>query len=144
MKKNIFKVDGRFYYGWIILVVAFMPAFISLTIKGNCAPLFMESLQNELGISRTVYTQTNTVMTVAMMITSFFIGSILQGWMIIAGNLGQIVGPTVAAAVYDTTGSYGAAWIIFAALMVCVCVLYFLSTRASTKQIADLGYVAVD
>ncbi len=428
MKKNIFKVDGRFYYGWIILVVAFMPAFISLTIKGNCAPLFMESLQEELGITRTVYTQTNTVMTVAMMITSFFIGSIfrkyptrwvlaisslittlcyvgmsratsiwhlyvlsaiqgigwagntslatsimvgnwfgpkikgtalslamlgsgvgamvwiglvnnviansgwrtgylvmaainaieilfafllytkpsdkgftrrpgdpepgeegaavsgesagiaakdaikttrwwfqwfaafltmigaagfafhckayltqinggdsaaaaslyaaalgtlvvgkfllgvitdilkvkrtaaiaplfyagvfvalimaannysmaklivpfymiggsipsvipflvnarnfgnkeysiLQGWMIIAGNLGQIVGPTVAAAVYDTTGSYGAAWTIFAALMVCVCVLYFLSTRASTKQIADLGYVAVD
>ena len=76
--------------------------------------------------------------------SSFFIGSILQGWMIIAGNLGQIVGPTVAAAVYDTTGSYGAAWIIVAALMVCVCVLFFLSTRASTKQIADLGYVAVD
>lgn len=427
-KKNFFVVDGKFYYGWICLIVAFMPAFVSLTIKGNCAPLFMESLEAELGITRTAYTQTNTLMTIAMMITSFFIGSIfrkyptrwvlaisslittlcyvgmsratsiwhlyvlsaiqgigwagntslsasiivgnwfgpkikgtalslamlgsglgamvwiklvnnvisnsgwrtgylvmaainaivivfafllytkpsdkgfttrpgdpepgeggavvslesagipakeavktarwwlqwsaafltmigaagfafhckayltqinggdsaaaaslyaaalgtlivgklilgvltdilkikrtaviaplfyagvfvalllsannystaklivpfymiggsiptvipfvingrnfgnkeysiLQGWMIIAGNLGQIVGPTVAAAVYDTTGSYGAAWITFTALMLCVCVLYFLSLRASTKKIAELGYVAVD
>lgn len=70
--------------------------------------------------------------------------SILQGWMIMAGNAGQIVGPTVASAVYDITGEYGLAWMIFAALMLVVAVLYFLSTRASTKKIADWGYVAVD
>lgn len=78
MKKNIFTVDGRFYYGWIILVCAAMPMFINVTIKGNCAPLFMEMITEELNISRTAYTQTNTIMTVSMMIASLFIGKIFR------------------------------------------------------------------
>lgn len=74
MKNFSLKVDGRFYYGWVMLVCAFMPMFICYVIKVNCAPLFMTPLTEELGISRTAYTQTNTIMTIAMMIASLFIG----------------------------------------------------------------------
>jgi len=68
---------------------------------------------------------------------------VMSGWMNIAGNVGQILGPTIAAIVYDRTGSYRFALIIFAILMVVVAVLYFVSTRVSKKKIADMGYIPV-
>lgn len=76
MKNNRFavKIDGRFYYGYIMLICAFLPMFICYVVKVNCAPLFVTSIIEELGITRTMYTQTNTVMTITMMITSLFIG----------------------------------------------------------------------
>ena len=55
--------------------------------------------------------------------------------------MGQIIGPTVAAFIFDITGTYVLAWFIFAGLMVVVSVLYFLSNITSTKQLAALGYV---
>lgn len=75
-KKGLFsaKVDGRFYYGWVMLACAFMPMFICYVIKANCAPLFVTPITEELGITRTAYTQTNTLMTVTMMVASLFIG----------------------------------------------------------------------
>lgn len=78
MKKFSLKVDGRFYYGWIMLVCAFMPMFICYVVKVNCAPLFLEPLTQELGITRTAYTQTNTLMTIAMLLCSAFIGKIYK------------------------------------------------------------------
>lgn len=73
--KNLsLKIDGRFYYGWVMLFCAFMPMFICYVIKVNCAPLFLTPITEELGISRTAYTQTNTIMTIAMMLASLVIG----------------------------------------------------------------------
>lgn len=76
MKKNLFslKVDGRFYYGWVMLLAAFMPMFICYVIKVNCTPLVMKPIMAEFGISQTAYTQTNTIMTVTMMLCSLAIG----------------------------------------------------------------------
>lgn len=80
MKARLFsaKVDGRFYYGWIMLVCAFLPMFICYVIKANCAPLFVTPITEELGITKTAYTQTNTVMTITMMICSLFIGKVYK------------------------------------------------------------------
>ena len=74
--KNLFtlKVDGRFYYGWVMLLCAFMPMFICYVIKVNCAPLFLTLIIEEMGVTRTAYTQTNTIMTVFMMVGSLFMG----------------------------------------------------------------------
>lgn len=68
---------------------------------------------------------------------------VLSGWMNMAGNVGQIVGPTVAAFIFDTTGSYVKAWMLFACLMVVVSLLYLLSGFASKKQIEEMGYKPV-
>ena len=68
----------------------------------------------------------------------------MSGWMNMAGNVGQIIGPTVAAMIFDITGTYQLAWIIFAVLMVVVAVLYFLSNHASAKQIEAMGYKVPD
>lgn len=75
-KKNIFKVDDRFYYGWVMLFCGFMAMFICYVIKANCSSLFYTPICKDLGISRTAYTQTNTIMTVAMLVASAFIGKI--------------------------------------------------------------------
>ena len=68
---------------------------------------------------------------------------VMSGWMNMAGNVGQIVGPTIAAAIFDITGTYTLAWIIFAVLMGVVAVLYFVSTFISKKQIEEMGYKPV-
>lgn len=68
---------------------------------------------------------------------------VMSGWMNIAGNVGQIIGPTVAAFIFDFTGSYRLAWIIFAVLMVAVAALYLLSNIASRKKIEAMGYKPV-
>ena len=38
--KNILKVDGRFYYGWVMLFCDFMTMFICYVVKANlnCTP----------------------------------------------------------------------------------------------------------
>ena len=66
---------------------------------------------------------------------------VMSGWMNIAGNIGQIVGPTAAAAIFDSTGSFGLAWTIFAVLMVVVALLYLFSNVCSRKKIESMGYV---
>lgn len=65
---------------------------------------------------------------------------VLSGWMNMAGNVGQIIGPTVAALIFDITGAYKVAWIVFTILMVVVSVLYGLSSMVSKKQIEAMGY----
>ena len=65
---------------------------------------------------------------------------VMNGWMNMAGNVGQIIGPTVAAFIFDVTGTYYLAWVIFAVLMVIVSLLYLASVLSSRKQIEDMGY----
>lgn len=78
MNKNILKMDGRFYYGWVMLFCGFMVMFICYVIKANCTSLFYTPICEELGVTRTVYTQTNTVLTICMLIGSAFIGKIYK------------------------------------------------------------------
>ncbi len=51
---------------------------IPYVIKVNCTSLFYTPICEEFGVSRTVYAQTNTIMTVCMMIASAFIGKLLN------------------------------------------------------------------
>lgn len=76
--KNILKVDGRFYYGWVMLFCGFMTMFICYVIKANCTSLFYTPICDELGVTRTAYTQTNTILTITMLIGSAFIGKIYK------------------------------------------------------------------
>ena len=76
--KNILKVDGRFYYGWVMLFCGFMTMFICYVVKANCTSLFYTPICDELGVTRTAYTQTNTIVTVTMLIGSAFIGKIYK------------------------------------------------------------------
>lgn len=65
---------------------------------------------------------------------------VLSGWMNMAGNLGQIVGPIVSAFIFDVTGSYELAWIVIAIVMVIVGLLYLGANLTSKKQIEAMGY----
>ena len=78
MKNNLFRVDGRFYYGWVMLLCGFICLFVCDVIKNNCSPLFYAPICEELGITRSVYVQTNTFLIVAQLISSFFIGKIYK------------------------------------------------------------------
>lgn len=78
MKNNILKVNGKFYYGWVMLFCGFMSMFICYVIKVNCTSLFYGPVCEELGVSRTAFTQMNTIMTVVMLVCSAFIGKIYK------------------------------------------------------------------
>lgn len=77
-KNNLFFVNGRFYYGWVMLFCGFMSMFICYVIKVNCFGLFYTPVMAELNVNRVDFTQLNTFMTVAMMLTSLFIGKIYK------------------------------------------------------------------
>ena len=77
-KDNLFRIDGRFYYGWVMLLCGFMSMFICYVVKVNCQSLFYNPICEELGVTRTAYIQTNTVMTVTMLLSSAFIGKIYK------------------------------------------------------------------
>ncbi|MBP3730421.1 MAG: MFS transporter [Mailhella sp.] len=72
------KVDDRFYYGWVMLMCSFMAMFICYVIKVNCHGLFINSLCKEFDITRTVYAQTNTLLTLSMLISSSFMGRLYK------------------------------------------------------------------
>lgn len=72
------KMDGRFYYGWVMLFIGFLFMTIPYVIKVNCTSLFYTPICEEFGVTRTVYAQTNTVMTVCMLIGSSFIGKVMN------------------------------------------------------------------
>lgn len=76
--KDTLTVNGKFYYGWVMLLCGFMCMFVCYVIKVNCTSLFYTPVCEELGISRTAFTQMNTIMTVSMMITSAFIGKVYK------------------------------------------------------------------
>lgn len=77
-KRNLFTIDGKFYYGWIMLICGFLSMFICYVIKVNCSPLFIKPICEEFGINRTAYAQVNTLLTVSMMISSIFIGKVYK------------------------------------------------------------------
>ena len=64
----------------------------------------------------------------------------MAGWMNMAGNIGQIIGPIASAMVFDITGSYVGAWYVFAGLFVIVAILYYLSGVLNKKELAAAGY----
>lgn len=72
------KMDGKFYYGWVMLFIGFLFMTLPYVIKVNCTSLFYTPICEEFGVSRTVYAQTNTVMTVTMLIGSSFVGKLLN------------------------------------------------------------------
>ena len=64
----------------------------------------------------------------------------MAGWMNMAGNIGQIIGPIIAAMVFDVTGTYVGAWYVFAGLFILVAVLYYLSGVLNKKELLANGY----
>lgn len=126
----------------VIAPICYAGVFICMLLSQNNLPLFSKLLIPVYMIAGALPS------VIPFLIVSYNFGDkeygVMSGWMNIAGNVGQIVGPTVAAIVYDTTGSYRIALIIFIVLMFIVAILYFLSTRISKKQISEMGYVPVN
>lgn len=77
-KKNIFKIDDRFYYGWVMLFMGFMCMFIAYVIKANCTSLFVIPITEELNVTRTAYIMNNTILTITMLIASSFMGRLMN------------------------------------------------------------------
>lgn len=66
-------------------------------------------------------------------------GSIM-GVITMEGNIGQIIGPLLASFIFDTTGSYKSAWIIYASLTLIVGLAFFFSTKLSKNKAKEYGY----
>ena len=64
------------HYGWLIVFSCFMIMSLYLCIVMNCPGLFLISVTEEFGISRSQYTLNTTVISVAMMIVAMNAGRI--------------------------------------------------------------------
>ncbi len=66
------------HYGWLIVFSCFMIMSLFLCIVMNCPGLFLISVTEEFGISRSQYTLNTTVISVAMMIVAMNAGTIFS------------------------------------------------------------------
>ena len=66
------------HYGWLIVFSCFMIMSLFLCIVMNCPGLFLISVTEEFGISRSQYTLNTTVISVAMMIVAMNAGRIFS------------------------------------------------------------------
>ncbi len=64
------------HYGWLIVFSCFMIMSLFLCIVMNCPGLFLISVTEEFGISRSQYTLNTTVISIAMMIVAMNAGKI--------------------------------------------------------------------
>ena len=94
----------------VIAPICYAGVFACMLLSATNLPLFSKVLIPVYMIAGALPS------VVPFLITSYNFGDkeygVMSGWMNIAGNVGQIVGPTVAAIVYDTTGSYKLALIL--------------------------------
>jgi len=114
----------------------FSLAFISLYLMASGAPSWMFLATFIFGGS--VSTILPPILTAKNYGDKDF-GSIM-GVITMEGNIGQIIGPLLAAFVFDTTGSYKIAWVIYAFIAAIVGVFWYISTKVSKKHAAELGY----
>ncbi len=66
------------HYGWLIVFACFMVMSLFLCIVMNCPGLFLISVTEEFGISRSQYTLNTTVISVAMMLITLNAGRIFS------------------------------------------------------------------
>lgn len=116
--------------------VFFSLAFISLFLMASGTPSWLFLVTFFIGGS--VSTIIPPILTAKNYGDKDF-GSIM-GIVTMEGNIGQIIGPLLGAFVFDTTGSYKNAWIIYACVALVVGVCWYISTKLSKKQAADFGY----
>lgn len=76
--KNIMKKPKSFHYGWLIVLSCFMVMSLFLCIIMNCPGLFLISVTEEFGITRSQYTLNMTVVSLATMLISLNAGRIFS------------------------------------------------------------------
>lgn len=64
----------------------------------------------------------------------------IMGVITMEGNIGQIIGPLLASIIFDMTGSYRKAWLIYAGLTLIVALSFYFSGKLSKKKAAELAY----
>lgn len=72
------KKQGKVYFGWWIVAVAFLVMALSFAPSQSLPGLFVKPIAEEFGVSRTVATLVQTATTIALMLTSLVAGCILS------------------------------------------------------------------
>lgn len=72
------KKENKLHYGWRIIFACFMLMSFYFCVVMNCPGLFLTSVTQEFGISRSQYTLNTTVISIAMMIVSLNAGKIFS------------------------------------------------------------------
>src|SRR5262245_34288425 len=68
----------RFYYGWIIVVAAFLAMFTTSAVTSNSKSVFLTPMTHDLGWSRADFTWGQTIGTFIMSGACFVVGSYLD------------------------------------------------------------------
>ena len=72
------KASGL-HYGWVIVASCFMIMCFALCLIMNCFGLFIKPVTEDLGLSRQAFSMNSTMISVAMMVVSFFSGKVFSG-----------------------------------------------------------------
>src|SRR3954454_11818352 len=68
----------RFYYGWVIVIAAFLAMFTTSAVTSNSQSVFLSPMTHDLGWSRADFTWGQTIGTFIMSGAGFVVGSYLD------------------------------------------------------------------
>lgn len=121
----------------LVAPLVFMGTFISLSLMGDM-PIMSKVFVFTYMIGGSIATIIPPILTAKNFGDKDY-GSIM-GVITMGGNIGQIIGPLLAAFIFDTTGSYRSAWTIFAGITLIVALCFFFSGKLSKEKAKELGY----
>ncbi len=108
------------HYGWLIVFSCFMIMSLFLCIVMNCPGLFLISVTEEFGITRSQYTLNTTVISVAMMIISMNAGKIFSTFSVKKVMMVSSVVLPIAYSFYSRANSITMFYIISAVVGLCM------------------------
>ena len=108
------------HYGWLIVFSCFMIMSLFLCIVMNCPGLFLISVTEEFGISRSQYTLNTTVISVAMMIVAMNAGKIFSKFSVKKVMMVSSIILPVAYSFYSKATSIAIFYVISAVVGLCM------------------------
>lgn len=108
------------HYGWLIVFSCFMIMSLFLCIVMNCPGLFLISVTEEFGISRSQYTLNTTVISIAMMIVAMNAGKIFSRFSVKKVMMVSSIILPIAYSFYSRATSIGMFYVISAVVGLCM------------------------
>ena len=108
------------HYGWLVVFSCFMIMSLYLCIVMNCPGLFLISVTEEFGISRSQYTLNTTVISAAMMVVSLNAGRIFSRFSVKKVMMVSSIILPVAYSFYSKATSIAMFYVISAVVGLCM------------------------
>lgn len=115
MKEISLKQDGRFYYGWVLVVVGFLMMLLAYVGSISITSIFVVPVTEAFGVDRSTFVFYQTILTVTSVLVSAYFGKRMY-----KGNIKMIMAGSAVASILGYVlfaNAQGVAWFYAGAVL---------------------------